>query len=75
MLVTAKEDALENVYVLGTNTKVLSTSAGDRYALLANEGNGQFINYSDLLLVDLSSFNNHWVFGDTNISFTNLIGE
>ena len=71
MLVTAKEDALEHVYVLGTDVKVLSTSAGNRYSILANENNGQYVNYSDLLVNDLSSFNSYWVFGDDNISFKN----
>ena len=71
MLVTAKETSLENVYVLGTETKIISTSVGDRYSVLANENNGQFINYSNLLLNDLSSFNEYWVFGENEIIFSN----
>ena len=70
MLVTAKEDALENVYVLGTDFKVFSTSAGDIYNILTNKTNGQFVNYSDLLNRDLTSFNNYWIFGDSGISFS-----
>lgn len=70
MLVTAKEDALENFYVLGTDFKVFSTSAGDIYNILTNKTNGQFVNYSDLLNRDLTSFNNYWIFGDSGISFS-----
>ena len=70
MLITAKEDALNNVYVLGTTVKVLSTSAANTYNTLANQNNGQFENYSELLTKDLSSFNNYWIFGDTGISFS-----
>ena len=75
MLVTAKEDALENVYVLGTETNIISTSVGNRYSVLSEENNGQFKNYQDLLLCDLSSFNNFWVFGDSSISFSNSVSE
>ena len=70
MLVTAKEDALNNVYVLGTDFKVLSTTAGDKYNILTNSNNGQFVNYSDLLKQDLTSFNNYWIFGETEINFS-----
>ena len=75
MLVTAKEDVLENVYVLGTETKIISTSVGDRYSVLSSENNGQFNNYQDLLSCDLSSFNSFWVFGDNSISFSNSTSE
>ena len=70
MLVSAKEDALENVYVLGTDFKVISTTAPDKYNILVNPNNGQFVEYSDLKSRDLSSFNNYWIFGDTGISFS-----
>lgn len=70
MLVTAKEEALENVYVLGTDSKSLTTSIGDKYSSLKNDSNGQFANYSDLLLEDLSTFNNYWIFGETEIEFS-----
>ena len=71
MLVTAKEDAFNNVYVLGTDFKVFSTTAGDKYNILTNSNNGQFVNYSDLLKQDLSTFNNYWIFGETGIKFSN----
>lgn len=70
MLISAKEDALENVYVLGTDFKVISTTAADKYNILNNPNNGQFVDYSDLKKVDLSSFNDYWIFGDTGISFS-----
>lgn len=70
MLVTAKEEALQNVYVLGTVSKSLATSIGDKYSSLKNDNNGQFVNYSDLLQEDLSLFNNYWIFGDSGISFS-----
>ena len=70
MLVSAKEDAFENVYVLGTDFKVFSTTAGDKYNTFTYKNNGQFINYSNLLNIDLTSFNNYWIFGDSGISFS-----
>ena len=66
---SAKEDALHNVYVLGTNYKVISTTAADKYNILINQDNGQFENYSDLLLQDLSSFNECWEFNEDSIIF------
>ena len=71
MLVTAKEEALENVYVLGTTSKSLATSIGDKYSNLKNDNNGQFANYLDLLSEDLSNFNEYWYFGETEIIFSN----
>ena len=70
MLVSAKEDAFKNVYVLGTDFKVFSTSAGDKYNTFTYENNGQFVEYSNLLDKDLTSFNNYWIFGDGGISFS-----
>ncbi len=69
MFISAKEDALHNVYVLGTNYKVISTTAADKYNILINQDNGQFENYSDLLLQDLSSFNECWEFNEDSIIF------
>ena len=70
MLVSAKEDAMNNVFVLGTETKSLATSVGDKYSELKNDGNGQFVNYSDLLSEDLSGFGECWTFGKDGIAFS-----
>lgn len=71
MFVTAKEDALNHVYVLGTASKVLSTTVKDKYNVLTHENNGQFSNYSELLLKDLTSFNSYWKFSNHQIEFSN----
>lgn len=71
-LVTAKEDCMNNVYVLGTDYKVLSTTDANSYNKLVNPNNGQFVDYSDLLKVDLTSFNNYWFFGESAIQFAPL---
>lgn len=66
----ADESCLSACYVIGTTSRVFSTSVSDVYSAFVREDNGQFADYSSFKKgADLSSFGTSWEFGDSGILF------